>query len=146
MALYEHILVAIDDSDIATRIIEHALTLAHSKVRISLMSVIALDPLLHADFYAVTPAIGEYFKAAAAQAEQRLQQLQTEMQAQGFVVDVHVVKDQLPAAGILALAEELQVDCILMGSHGRRGIEKWLLGSVAQQVLTQTLVPVMIVK
>jgi nucleotide-binding universal stress UspA family protein len=37
-------------------------------------------------------------------------------------------------------------DLIVIGSHGRRGIEKWVLGSVAQRVLSHAHVPVLVVR
>ncbi len=40
----------------------------------------------------------------------------------------------------------LHADLIIMGSHGRTGVKKMMLGSVAQNVLTQSPVPVLIVK
>ena len=50
------------------------------------------------------------------------------------------------AETIIHTAEELKVDLIVMGSHGRKGFQKWLLGSFAQDVLNQTTLPVFIVK
>ena len=44
------------------------------------------------------------------------------------------------------MADEVNADLIIMGSHGRRGIQKVMLGSVAQNVLTQSPIPVLIVK
>ena len=43
-------------------------------------------------------------------------------------------------------ADEIGADLIIMGSHGRTGIQKMFLGSVAQNVLTQSPIPVLIVK
>jgi nucleotide-binding universal stress UspA family protein len=46
---------------------------------------------------------------------------------------------------ILKTAEELHVDIIVMGSHSRRGLEKILVGSVAEKVLQHSLIPVFII-
>ena len=46
---------------------------------------------------------------------------------------------------ILKTAEELHVDIIVMGSHSRRGLEKILVGSVAEKVLRHSLIPVFII-
>ena len=48
--------------------------------------------------------------------------------------------------GILETARAEGCDLIVMGSHGRRGIEALILGSVAQKVLTHASLPVMIIK
>ena len=52
----------------------------------------------------------------------------------------------LPAATILRVAEEEQVRLIVMGSHGRTGVSRMLLGSVAETVLRHASCPVMIFK
>ena len=55
---------------------------------------------------------------------------------------------QAPATwrGIIQAAESVQADLIVMGSHGRSGLEKLLLGSVTQAVLTHTHLPVLVVR
>ena len=48
--------------------------------------------------------------------------------------------------GILSFAEKNDVDLIVMGSHGRSGFKKLVLGSIASGVITKSKCPVMIVK
>jgi nucleotide-binding universal stress UspA family protein len=48
--------------------------------------------------------------------------------------------------GIVDTADAIGADLIVMGSHGRSGIEKLLLGSVTQRVLQDAKVPVLVVK
>lgn len=50
-----------------------------------------------------------------------------------------------PAVEILAEAEASAADMIVMGTHGRRGFEKWLLGSVTERVVRESPVPVLTV-
>jgi nucleotide-binding universal stress UspA family protein len=57
------------------------------------------------------------------------------------VIDGHVVHE-----GIVDTADAIGADLIVMGSHGRSGIEKLLLGSVTQRVLQDAKVPVLVVK
>ena len=54
------------------------------------------------------------------------------------------VKDQYPAEGILETAGKTGCDLIVMASHGRRGLGRLLLGSVAAKVLTRSTLPVLI--
>lgn len=51
-----------------------------------------------------------------------------------------------PAGGILSVAKEEDVDLIVMCSHGRTGLSRVLLGSVAEEVMRKAECPVMIVK
>lgn len=59
---------------------------------------------------------------------------------------ITVVETGRPARTILTVAEERSVDHIVMGSHGRSGLARVLLGSVAETVLRRADVPVTIVR
>ena len=50
-------------------------------------------------------------------------------------VDIAVVADHAPAKAICDYAETHGVDLIVVGSHGRGGVERWLIGSVAERVV-----------
>lgn len=56
-----------------------------------------------------------------------------------------VVKDGDFGDVILSTANEMNVDLIIMGSHGRRGLDKILMGSVAEKVLRHTNIPLFII-
>jgi nucleotide-binding universal stress UspA family protein len=47
---------------------------------------------------------------------------------------------------VVEAAASLQADLIVMGSHGRSGLEKLVLGSVTQAVLSHTQLPVLVVR
>lgn len=51
-----------------------------------------------------------------------------------------------PSDGILAVADELQCDMIVLGTHGRTGLGRLLMGSVAEKVVRQAKCPVLSVK
>jgi nucleotide-binding universal stress UspA family protein len=56
-----------------------------------------------------------------------------------------VVKNGVFGETILNTATELNVDIIVMGTHSRRGLEKILMGSVAENVFHHSLIPVFII-
>lgn len=56
-----------------------------------------------------------------------------------------VVQESNQGVGIVEHAEKLDVDMIVMGSHGRSGISRWVLGSVAESVVQKSSCPVMLV-
>lgn len=56
-----------------------------------------------------------------------------------------VVKDGDFGEVILETAEELNIDIIVMGTHGRRGLDKILMGSVAEKVLRNSSIPLFII-
>jgi nucleotide-binding universal stress UspA family protein len=57
-----------------------------------------------------------------------------------------VVKEGNPAKAIIEAAAENECDLIVLGSHGRTGLDRILMGSVSQQVVVQAKCPVMVVK
>jgi nucleotide-binding universal stress UspA family protein len=57
-----------------------------------------------------------------------------------------VVEAHTAWRGIVEAGESLQADLIVMGSHGRNALEKLVLGSVAQAVLSHTKLPVLVVR
>jgi nucleotide-binding universal stress UspA family protein len=61
-------------------------------------------------------------------------------------VCAHRLEEGLPAEQILRVAKEIGCDMIVMGTHGRRGLSRFLVGSVAEQVTRQAPCPVVIVK
>lgn len=63
----------------------------------------------------------------------------------GFKAETKVVEDEI-RSGILGLAEEWKADLIVLGSHGKHGIEKFLLGSVAESVARHARCSVMVVR
>lgn len=144
---YQHILVPIDDSPIAYAAMEHAQDIAQAfDAQITLVSVVAIDPFVGVDFYKVAPSITDHIFEAEKNAEGRLQDLKQTLEQRGFVVNTRIIREVPPAIGIVTIADEVNADLIIMGSHGRSGIKKFILGSVAQEVLTQSRLRVLIVK
>ena len=82
---------------------------------------------------------------AEAHAKTQLQDI-----SQSFIRDGIEVQTKIyhgPASdGIIFVADEVGADLIVMGSHGRTGVKRLLLGSVAHAVLTESHIPVLIVK
>ena len=71
----------------------------------------------------------------------RSQAQQAGIEAQTLHVPLH-----RPADAIIQTAQDKGCDTIVMGSHGRRGIGRLLLGSQAAEVLARASVPVLVVK
>lgn len=56
----------------------------------------------------------------------------------------HVLVDT-PMLGLTSLASALEADVIVVGTHGRNGVARWLLGSVAEGVVRQATCPVLVI-
>ena len=147
MTTYKHILVPVDESPISYAAVEQALALAKElKSEVTVMSVISVDPFKGVDFYKVAPAITDYFMQAEENAQLRLKDIERLFVRDGVSVNTKVIRGIAASEGIMAIANEVSADLIIMGSHGHTGFKKMVLGSVAQNVLTQSHIPVLIVK
>lgn len=144
--MFKHLLLPADGSDNAQRAIEKALAIAQA-FQSRVTAIYVVDP------YAFTGvgtdfAYGqaEYLSAAAAEAKAALQQASDVFAAAGVPVDTALVEAHAVHKGILAKAKEVGADLIVMGSHGKRGLEKLVLGSVTSQVLSHAHLPVLVVR
>ena len=142
--MFKRILVPVDGSSTALRAVERAVGLAQAfGARIDLVSVVDPYPFLGADY-----ALGQdEFKAAAtASSNQALARAEATVVAAGLPCERKIIDSHLIHEGILEAAQAMGADLIVMGSHGRHGIEKLLLGSTAQRVLSHTKLPVLVVR
>lgn len=148
--MYKQILIATDGSELADKAVAHGLSLAKEhRAPVSIVTVTdswsAFDMAHDYDRGQKDP-IGAY-EALAAEAARKILDKSSEM-ARSQNVDckpIHV-PDQHPADAIIATANEIGADLIVMASHGRRGMTRLLLGSQANEVVTHSKVPVLIVR
>jgi nucleotide-binding universal stress UspA family protein len=68
-----------------------------------------------------------------------------ELEKNGLIVSVRLVKG-VPFCEILNVAEEEDVDAIVVGSHGKSNVAEMLLGSVSEKVIRKAKRPVLVVK
>jgi nucleotide-binding universal stress UspA family protein len=146
-AMFKHILIATDGSELAGQAVSQALELA-GLIGASVTAVTVTEP-----WTAVVTgeaALGfpraEYERSAAESAAAVLGRVAEQAKAAGIACAGVHVKDHFADEGIIGVAKEKGCDLIVMASHGRRGLAKLLLGSVASKVLTHSPVPVLVVR
>jgi len=148
--MYRNILIATDGSELAGKGLEQGLQLAKAVgatvtvLTVSEPWIPAVDPYGYslADYSDIetlreaTEARGKTILEAAREA------------AAAIGVPCRTVYEPLvyPADAIVKYARDNAIDLIVMASHGRRGVQRVLLGSQATQVLTHSPIPVLIVK
>jgi nucleotide-binding universal stress UspA family protein len=150
-AMYSHILIPTDGSALAAGGVHHGISLAKAlgaKVTAVAVSEPFIGMLLPGEpepTFRMTNA--EVRQAAEKAAKKLLAAVSDEARSQSVACDVVHVHDRFPAAeAILDTANERGCDLIVMASHGRRGIQRALLGSQAFEVVTRAKVPVLIVR
>lgn len=143
--MFKHVLIATDGSDLAKIAVKKGLELA--KALGAKVTAVTVTP----SWASVAPGdapisfpVEEYNRATKENAEAILSSVAAAAEKAGVECTPLHEADQLPADGILSAAEKTACDLIVMSSHGRRGLQRLFLGSQAQEVLTHSLVPVLI--
>ena len=131
MADYTHILLAIDFSPATDSVTQRAIKLSQVfKAKLSLVHVVEFMPMNLSNDMALPQEV-EFEQELVEQTRQRLQQLGEKL---GVDPSECFVPQGSTRQEILQLAKEQNVDLIVIGSHGRQGIQR-LLGSTANAVL-----------
>lgn len=148
--MYQRILIATDGSETASKAVAHGIALAKDlKIPVSVVTVTeawsAFDLAKMTRLGSQNP-ITQYEEMATAAASNILEKAAQIAKSQGVTCELVHVRDQYPAEGIIATAKDKGCDLIVMASHGHRGIDRLLLGGQANQVLTHSKVPALIVR
>ena len=84
-------------------------------------------------------------KKHAHQAEMTLKAVQEKAGKEGVQIETKMLVSRSVSDAIMEEAEEGSYNLIVIGSHGRRGLQKLLLGSVAESIIRQTTRPVLVI-
>jgi len=148
--MYQNILIATDGSELASKAVTHGVALAKQlNVPVTMVTVTegwsALE-LSHMARQGAKNPIFQFEEMAATAASNILHKAKQIADSQGVSCDTIHIQDQHPAEGIITAARVKSCDLIVMASHGRRGLDRVLLGSQANEVLTHSTVPALIVR
>ena len=147
--LYKRILVATDGSDISKTAVTNAIELA---------SVMAAELIA---LYVVPRYPISYFEGGVAisvddiartekhwsdKGQTVVDQVRIEASAKNVMSLALVIQSDLVAESIISAAKKHCCDLVVMASHGRKGVQRILLGSETQHVLTHSTVPVLVLR
>jgi nucleotide-binding universal stress UspA family protein len=141
--MFRKIAVALDGSDAAHEAFTVALQLARSEhAQLGIISVV--DPIMVAGTAPPSPATS----IVICDMERDTRRLVTEAVERAHsagVIASGQARNGVPPFEVLGYAQRFGADLIVMGTHGRRGMTRFLLGSVAEVVLRESHVPVLVV-
>lgn len=143
--MYRNILIATDGSELAGGAVSQGLGLAKA-IGASVTAVTVTDQY-PTDKAVLMPTAGDvdrYEAGAAAAARAILDRVAQAAVELGVTCKTHHVRDELPAEGIIQACRQHGCDLIVMATHGRRGMDRLLVGSQAAKVMTASSVPVLI--
>ncbi len=144
--MFKHILIPVDGSPTSMAAVDKAAGLAKAFGSAATV-VYVIDPYpftgVGADF-----AYGQdqYLSAATAEANTAIDGARARLASAGVQAETRVVESHAVWRGVVEAAQNAGADLIVMGSHGRRGLEKLVLGSVTQSVLSHSKITTMVVR
>jgi nucleotide-binding universal stress UspA family protein len=141
--MYKNILIATDESELAQKAVAQGLALARA-LDAKVTAVTVTEPWATLAPPEVLNEFQEFERAARVRAKHILDGVAAAAKEASVTCAKLHVTDRFPAEGILEAAANIGADLIVMASHGRRGLAKFLLGSQATEVLTHSTVPVLI--
>jgi nucleotide-binding universal stress UspA family protein len=149
--MYANILLSTDGSDVARTGVKHGIALAKAlNAKVTVITVTEALPVDygsgHAGGWIPSQEDFDRFDAACKErAGEVLDEARTMAEQIGISAELLHVPNAHPATAIIATAKSKGCDLIVMGSHGRRGLRKLLLGSQTSEVLVDGSVPVLVV-
>ena len=149
MATLRRILIATDFSDYSKEALDHAVYLAKSvNANLYLFHVFEqplYNPAVSSRLGARVIDVMEWIKSMREEDRGRLLRLAHEIGRKG--VKVHsILKEGTPFREILKAADKVSADLIVLGTQGRTGLDRFMMGSVAERVARQAPCPVLIVR
>lgn len=150
--MFRKILVAVDGSPTSDKALQAAADLAADGAQLKVVTV-ADNPaqLLGVPDDVIYYKIDGLREAALEQAQAvlkgaQLQLGERDIPAEILLVDQTTSLDTSVANGVLAAADAFAADVIVVGTHGRRGVRRFLLGSVAEQIIRTSRRPVLTIR
>ena len=145
--MFKHILIPIDDSELAEKAIKNGVALARSiQARVTAFTAMPEYQIPSESEIMTHKAISvvEHEKRARRKAKALLGKLQRRAAAAGVPCDTDFVLDDRPDEAIVKAAGKHGCDLILMASHGRRGLAALLIGSETRGVLSKSAIPTLV--
>lgn len=145
--MYGKILIPLDGSDLAEQALPHGVKIANAfDSEVYLIHVVAhyVGGLMP---YEVENRLGESLhEAALHEAHEYLNRIHETYESK-FTGTIHTqVIEGVVSDGILDFADFQSIDLVVMATHGRSGISRWVFGSVAERVLRASKCPVFLVR
>lgn len=148
--MYRKILIATDGSDLASKAVDHGIMLAKklgaSVIVVTVWEIWSSDEIASEVGRGIANPMQRIEEIATKFAAKVLAAAKTAAQGAGVKCETIQVRDRAPAEAIIATANEKGCNLIVMASHGRRGLNRLVLGSQTSEVLAYSKVPVLVLR
>jgi nucleotide-binding universal stress UspA family protein len=145
--MFRHILFATDGSAASENAAAVAVQMARTHGA-KLTALYVVDPYPYLGIGQANPMGFQAYMSAAAQHAAQAHAKIADLCATEPRVDLHtrMAEDVQAATGIVESAREVGADLVVVGSHGRTGVSRMMLGSVAARVVAESPVPVLVAR
>ncbi|MBE0522950.1 MAG: universal stress protein [Methanosarcinales archaeon] len=141
--LFQKIVLATDGSEYSSNVVKYAIELARiSEAKIYAIYVVDTGVFTSIPMDVAWTNMYELLKKEGDDATSKVESkaMAANIEVESFTVEGH------PAEEIIKLAEDKSADIIVMGTLGKSGLDRFLLGSVAEKISRTSKIPVMIVR
>ncbi|MEC4676987.1 MAG: universal stress protein [Nitrospirota bacterium] len=142
MVLFNKVVLAVDGSDISRNAVKYAIELAKQ----SNGTVVAIHVIPPIDVMDIETFRPEKILEGLKEEGKKILSEVDELAVKAGVKVQTSIESGVPFEKICSVAETLGCDLIIMGSHGRTGIGKVLIGSVTERVISRATCPVLVVR
>ncbi|TBR40485.1 MULTISPECIES: universal stress protein [Dyella] len=143
--MFQRILLPIDGSDLSLRAVDTGIALAKA-IGAKVFALHVVEPLASVAYFTEKLMASQeaYTRGAMRRAEGYLDEVKQRAEAAGVACEVAIAEDHRPCMAIVGTATTQGCDLIILGSHGRSGLDRLLLGSETYKTLLSSKVPVMV--
>lgn len=149
--MYQNILVALDGSPTSNLALQEAIKIADARSKIIAVSVVENPligysaPVMAYDFAIMHDAFLQHSKNILEQARNDVKSHHN-IHIETHVIDLNPHSNYDIPLAILHAAQNYHADLIVMGTHGRQGIKRFFIGSIAEQLIRQSHLPVLLIR
>jgi len=147
--MYQKVMVPLDGSELAECVLPHVEAIAKGCNTKNIIFLQIVEPFQprggtgHIFGEGDAERINAERKAAA---EKYLAKMLSQVKYEGVNVESEIISGKPAAEGIADYVTKNGVDLVIIATHGRSGISRWVLGSVADRILRSSCVPVLMVR
>jgi nucleotide-binding universal stress UspA family protein len=139
---YDEVLIPTDGSEPAAMAIDHGLAIAQKTgARIHAVNIVDVGDVAVSPNYTPPTEVIEHLESEGEAATDRIA---TQARARGLDAIIEV-REGFPASDLLDYADEHDIDLITMGTTGRTGLNRYLLGSTTERIIRHAEIPVLAV-
>jgi nucleotide-binding universal stress UspA family protein len=145
--MYQKILVPLDGSELAECVLAHVDALARGCQAKSVVFIRVVEPIRQTggEYVIDQDQLKKFESENRLAAGEYLKKISAKVSLGGAVVKTEVVSGR-PAEILADYATKNQVDLIVIATHGRSGVSRWVWGSVADRILRSACIPVLMVR